>query len=660
MATNKFDPTKYGATPVATAAPAFDPTQYGAKPVQEKGVLGKIANDVIGVGKDVAASAVKRYGAIKSDVKNTENIYGTKKPGTITDPELALRTVGNVAGFASDIIGGVVKGGAKAILHADSAITPDIIEKPIVAKAKKTFDQTIGSEPVQKVMRYAGETYNKIPERVRKSAIEPTANIASFIPLGKGGQLAKEGVEAAAEASAKEAAKQAAKTTAKEAGSSTITSVLKKVASAPGKAVKFVGEKTGLSDKIAEGYVNPYTKTVIKAEGSKTPIEQAAKQARTQSNYEKFYAQSEKSQKDIKVKNPVDEFIVPETVKAVETKVIPARKKAGEIMGAEMEKHGKVKIDVSSTMQTLEKDLKDRANLVYDAVKKKVISTTKQSKLDVADKRFVENYVNDVNKLGANPTAADIAAFEFRNRTMIDKALNGGTIDRNTASIINKHASSLLEELNPTSNPIFKKYAEARKKYAELSNFLKEGDSVLGDESVLGNPTRLTSALKSAVTSIHSTGKKDWLLKLEALTGHKGLDDAVVALQAMKDAGDFKGRSLLDIFTQDATAGRQIPVGQKGLTQTILDASYEKAKDIVSGSPKERTMRYMKNQGETVQRAIKSQNGKVVEFPKVSRYTSKQSTTGGTFKSTQKAGKSMQSTAKPSKKLPVKRYQNKK
>lgn len=93
MDTNKFDPTKYGAKPVAT----FDPVKMGAKPVTETSLDG-FANATPGyfqrVGEQYKQAGESIVGGIKqgAEMINKGNLLGGVRAG--------LRTVGGVAGAA--------------------------------------------------------------------------------------------------------------------------------------------------------------------------------------------------------------------------------------------------------------------------------------------------------------------------------------------------------------------------------------------------------------------------------------------------------------------------------------------------------------------------------------------------------------------------------
>ena len=88
--------------------------------------------------------------------------------------------------------------------------------------------------------------------------------------------------------------------------------------------------------------------------------------------------------------------------------------------------------------------------------------------------------------------------------------------------------------------------------------------------------------------SILNNGKKDWLEKLEEITGYPALDRSVIALQAMKDAGDFRGLSLLQ---QLSTGAAPTPAG---ITQKVIDFALDKVARAAAGSPEEQTRIFLK------------------------------------------------------------------
>ena len=94
--------------------------------------------------------------------------------------------------------------------------------------------------------------------------------------------------------------------------------------------------------------------------------------------------------------------------------------------------------------------------------------------------------------------------------------------------------------------------------------------------------------------SILNNGKKDWLIKLEELTGYPALDRAVIALQAMKDAGDFRGLSLL----QTLSAGGAPTLG--GVTGQIVNLATDLGKRAVLGTAEDQTRAFLSSLSKTL------------------------------------------------------------
>ena len=69
-----------------------------------------------------------------------------------------------------------------------SAITPDFIEKPVVSAVKSGATKLLSTKPAQSLI----SGYQKFEEEQPRAAanIGSVGNIASLIPIGKGGQIA--------------------------------------------------------------------------------------------------------------------------------------------------------------------------------------------------------------------------------------------------------------------------------------------------------------------------------------------------------------------------------------------------------------------------------------------------------------------------------------
>lgn len=89
-----------------------------------------------------------------------------------------------------------------------------------------------------------------------------------------------------------------------------------------------------------------------------------------------------------------------------------------------------------------------------------------------------------------------------------------------------------------------------------------------------------------------NNGKKDWLIELENKTGYPAMDEATLALQAMKDAGDFKGNSLLDLLTEGASG--TVPLSAHGVAGKIMGMMGKGIGKAVAGSKADQTRAFLK------------------------------------------------------------------
>ncbi len=129
-------------------------------------------------------------------IENTRQALDITKRGEQTGGEFALQTLGQGAGVIGDVIGrGIGVAGKVA-----SAVTPDFIEEPVVSAAKSAAGYAI--EKAQP----AFDAYGKFAEANPRAArnVEAVANIASSIPILKGGQVAAKVATPLVKAAAKE------------------------------------------------------------------------------------------------------------------------------------------------------------------------------------------------------------------------------------------------------------------------------------------------------------------------------------------------------------------------------------------------------------------------------------------------------------------------
>lgn len=302
--------------------------------------------------------------------------------------------------------------------------------------------------------------------------------------------------------------------------------------------------------------------------------------------YDKYFPQAQKALLDTKIDAPIS--VVGSEIGDSFKKVVQNRRAVGAVMGQELKTVGKLKTDIEPIFVNFETALNE-AGLTYNGMTKK-IKASDLSKVAPDDIEIIEDFVKELNRIGTKPSVAQIDALISRvsDKISFAKSAKGIVSTTNGERLVKATLNSLRNKFDEI--PELSKYSEARKTYAELSDFIDEGAGFLGKVTQSGDFAKDASLAKSAVQSILNNGKKDWLLKLEALTDYPALDESTLALQAMKDAGDFRGLSLLETLSEGA-----IPTSKTGFTQKLIDFILEKGSQAVTGSAPERTRAYLKS-----------------------------------------------------------------
>ena len=342
---------------------------------------------------------------------------------------------------------------------------------------------------------------------------------------------------------------------------------------------------TELSNKSGEKlFVTNETPELVKVEIKKSGYTQESKYNPLRA-YDDFYEQEVRFKKDIKQDTAISK--VGEQIGDSYDRVIKQRTETGKRMGEELKKIGNIRTDIAASFENFEKELADNG-LAYD-IDSKSLKRTRTSKVTSEDRDLIQDYVEELNKLGSELTVAELDAFLSRIPKELDvfKRAKNITSVTNGERIIKSHLRELREVFNPKKDKRFTNYYAFRKDYAALSDFLDEGARFLGGKSQSGDYVKDASIAKSAVQSILNQGKKDWLLKLEELTGYPVLDESVLALQAMKDAGNFRGRSLLELLTEQ----QGVPTSAGGLTQKALQSGVDFLGRRFVGSSRDQTRR---------------------------------------------------------------------
>jgi hypothetical protein len=305
------------------------------------------------------------------------------------------------------------------------------------------------------------------------------------------------------------------------------------------------------------------------------------------SAYNDFLTQEAKFKGDAKADTALG--VVGTNVGRAYDKVIGMRRDVGKAMSDEIGKNADLPVDVSHTFPQFEQNLHD-SGLTYNADAKQFMAS-RTSKVTSQDRSMLNDYAAKLNKLGVNPTAAELDAFLSRVPSELDvyKQSNNITKATNGERLIKGNLNSLAGEMQKA--PELAGYNDAKSKYADLSQFLNEGSSFLGKKTASGDYAKDASLAKSSIQSVLNGGKKDWLIKLEEHTGYPAIDHSMLALQAMKDSGNFRGSSLLDLLSPES---KKIPLSKEGIIGRAVDLGVAKGKQAALGSPIEQTRRIIR------------------------------------------------------------------
>jgi hypothetical protein len=306
--------------------------------------------------------------------------------------------------------------------------------------------------------------------------------------------------------------------------------------------------------------------------------------------YDSYLAQSKKALGDIKADPAIS--VVGEKMGTAFDNVLKQRSAVGKVLGDELKANGKIKINITEPKASLLSDLKD-SGLSYNP-KTNQLTSFQGSKFAPDEVSMLNDFAKDVTALGDNPTVSQIDNFVSKTRSKLQftKGKAGVTGTTNAERIINNGIAKIKGTLDPAvnGNSSLSGYWKANNTYSELSDFVDEGSSFLGKKTLSGDYAKDASVAKSSVQSILNQGKKDFMIKLEALTGYNAIDDAVLALQAMKDAGDFRGLSLLQAMSETG-----IPTSTSGFTQKVVDFAVKKGGELLAGTPEEQTRAFIQD-----------------------------------------------------------------
>lgn len=348
-----------------------------------------------------------------------------------------------------------------------------------------------------------------------------------------------------------------------------------------------------LESAAQKGIALPGEETIRDAKGVPITAESAIKSPLER--YDEHVASQESALKDAKADTALG--AVGSKIGDAFDSVVKQRRDAGEKMSNELEKIGDKSTDASGAISKFNAEL-TKNGIAVDP--EEGLMRSKTSKVTESDKDLLSQYHDELQSLGSNPTIAHLDAFLSRipDEINVYKAKNNIIGSTNGERIIKNNLKELRSQFEPGAGKGYlKDYSTARAKYADLSRFLDEGVSHLGKKTQSGDYAKDASIAKSSVQSMLNNGKKDWLIQLEKHSGYPAIDDATLALQAMKDTGDYRGASLLESLTQGATKGElpHVPTTGTGIVNALAGRLLKKGTEKFTGTPVEQTRRFLQS-----------------------------------------------------------------
>lgn len=328
-----------------------------------------------------------------------------------------------------------------------------------------------------------------------------------------------------------------------------------------------------LKNFLSEKNVNPQVETA--ASRMDDPLDQ----------YNKYAQQAQANKFDATEDKPLEQ--VGNDAGNAFKQVVKMRQTVGKMMENELENSGvgDVETNTSSAQNNLSAEL-ERNNLSYNP-KTQSMDVMGQSKMTSADADILGQYATELQKLGPNPTVRELDAFMSRVPKEMDiyKGQNNIVGTTNAERIVQNNLDSLRGQFDPVAigNPNLQDYYDFRKAYSDLSTKINEASGYFGKMNADGSFARDASMVKNSITSLLGGGKRTVLQNLEELTGEPLIDKAVLAAQAMKDAGDASGTSLLQTLYDNP------PTSSSGLAGKILNWGIDKGKQLFLGDAADQT-----------------------------------------------------------------------
>jgi len=497
---------------------------------------------------------------LKKRGTNISNEINRADPAKGNLGEVGLRSLGELGAGVADVVAPIVK----PVL--DNVVMPiaDKVNEGLDAGMSAINKATGGPQDPnqQEVMKFASEQYNSLPEDTRKN-LEAGVNSLNLIPatqvLGKGSKLTSKTIGTSLDSAKKILA-----------NSDKVSEPVLKLADS---FLKPTAEDTTLTALAPfKANISPTTKVsvpvgktrVMKEIGKLTDEEKQAVKGDILTKYQTYYDQGLKATTNAKEITPAD--MVAKSVDTAVKQTNKIRKDVGAKMGEVENAAQDVAVDLTNTksIQGLVDSVTANKTKAGYAGSKKLTEETKQFLKDL----------DTIQKRGASVKEVLDFTRQWQNKLENLKDKFGGfTKDKFDLGNIQAVVKDVKDQARNTLSKVDENYKGLVKQYRETSQLRDTANRLLGEEGLYGDTLKGASVVKRAVKSISDAGSRQFLKKLEDLTGYDGLSDAQIAIKAMQDAGDFRGLSLLEILKEtggDSTlAGLAVKLGKSVVKRVV-------------------------------------------------------------------------------------------
>ena len=349
-----------------------------------------------------------------------------------------------------------------------------------------------------------------------------------------------------------------------------------------------------VKDKITESGIDEQARTVLRRKKPGETTAQAVK--RIENDYVKYSNAEELAQKDPNLDNALQ--VVGTEIGEGYRSIIKKQQELGNMIG-KARREATTPVAIKPAQDFLENELKQNGVIITPRGPK--IQKGYTSKLTNREINTLVTARKELLKLTKNPTAENLSNFKNRIAKDIDFSKPMGKSLPDAERIMRGTYDQLAEALNVKEAPDLQGLYAMNKEYERLSKLLDEGEGILGKKTLTGDFKHDAGLAKASIKSLHSGAKKDFLQALGKETGEDYIQKSMIAAQAMKDLGSYQQASLLEELA-NGVAGKndqlRLSAGAGGLRPSALirvglDKVAEKGRDIIAGTPKERTMRYI-------------------------------------------------------------------